>query len=182
LTFNFVSPRIGRYFNTNFSVLLINYIYNNWTTSTGVLAKPASMDALGNTIDFRAGIIDEDTMLQVTTLQGQTRVGQPDGNSGYLQTGQKEMSFLTQIFVTLKAESPTMGDTSDRLRVMEQELLNICGTYKQSNQTPGTDMYAIEDLIYDTGERIYMPEDDFDKTDWRSVHTIWLWYILADIT
>lgn len=160
--------------------MLINHIYNNWTTSTGVLAKPAQKDALDNTIDFRAGLIDEDTMLQVTALQGQTRIGQPDGSSGYLQTGQKAYSMLTQILVTLKAESPTMGDTSDRLRIMEQEILNICGTYKQSNQSGN--MRGIKDLIYDTGERVYMPEDDFSKSDWRSVHSIWLWYELTDIT
>ena len=82
--------------------------------------------------------------------------------------------------VTLKAETPIMGDTSDRLRIMEQELLNICGTYKQTNQTGN--MAGIKDLIYDQGDRQYMPEDEFDKTDWRSIHNIWLWYELVDIT
>jgi hypothetical protein len=183
MTFNFICPDFypQRYFNTNFSITLIDYIFDHWTTTTGMIAKPSTRAGQSNTIDFRAGIIDDNKQLQVTVLQGLTRIGQPNGSSGYLQVGQKAYSMLTQMQVTLKAESPVMGDTSDRLRIMEQELLNICGTYKQQSDTvPTKDIYGIKDLVYDTGERIYLPEDEFDKSDWRSIHSIWLWYELAD--
>jgi hypothetical protein len=160
--------------------MLIDHIFNNWTTSAGDLAKPSTREGQSNKIEFRAGIIDDNKMLQVTALQGLTRVGQPNGSSGYLQVGQKAYSMLTQMQVTLKAETPIMGDTSDRLRIMEQELLNICGTYKQTAQTGN--MAGIKDLIYDQGDRQYMPDDEFDKTDWRSIHNVWLWYELTDLT
>lgn len=160
--------------------MLTDYIFNNWTTTTGAVAKPSTKE--GTPFEFRPGIVDENAQLQVTVLQGLTRIGQPDGSSGYLQVGQKAQSFMTQMQVTTKAEALAMGDVSDRLRIMEQEVINICGTYKQTNQTPGTDISGIKDLVYDTGERIYLAEDEFDKTDWRSIHTIWLWYVLQDIT
>lgn len=159
--------------------MIAKHIFNNWSTTTGVLAKPSTQEGQTQELEFRAGFIDDSKQLQVTVLQGSTRVGMPDGSSGYLQTGQKHNSFLTQVTVTLRATANVMGDISDRLRTMERELINICMQYKQVNQTGN--MKGIKDLIYEMGDRIYMPEDEFDKSDWRSAHSILLWYTLADV-
>jgi len=183
LTFTTVVPELhelgGTYFTENFSVMIAKHIFNNWSTTTGVLAKPSAMEGQSQALEFRAGLIDDSKQLQVTVLQGNTRVGMPDGSSGYLQTGQKHNSFLTQVLVTLRATANVMGDISDRLRTMEYEILNICMSYKQTAQTGN--MKGIKDLIYETGDRVYLPDDEFDKSDWRSVHSIVLWYTLADV-
>lgn len=175
----YVVDQLDRYFNENFTVMLIKWIYDHWSITTGPLAKPATMEGRSNLIEFRTGIKSDLKTLQVLTLQGQTRIGQPNGESGYIGTGTNDASYLTQVLVTTKANSGTMNDTSEHLRLMEKELLQIVGLYLQTPKTPGTDMYGIKNIIYDTGDRQYEPTDDFDKSEWDSIHSIWLWYILT---
>lgn len=160
--------------------MLIKHIFDNWTSTTGDIAKPVTMEGQTQLIEFRTGIKSDLKQLQVLTLQGQTRIAQPNGDSGYLQVGQKAYSLMTQVLVTVKADNQVMNDTSENLRIMDQEILNICGTYKNSSKTG--DMVGIKDLVYDVGDRQYESEDDFDKSEWVSIHSVWLWYELIDIT
>ena len=179
MVLKYVVDGLDRYFNDNFTVMLIKWIYDHWSITTGDLAKPANMEGQDNKIEFRTGIKSDLKELQVLTLQGQTRVGQPDGSTGYIGTGTNDASFLTQVLVTTKADSGSMYDTSEHLRLMEKEIIEICGLYLQTPKTPNTDMFGIKNIVYDTGDRQYEPNDDFDKSEWDSIHSIWLWYVLV---
>lgn len=174
-----------RNFETNFAVLLLDYIYNNWpyTTLTGELSainKPAAKEGQNNLIEFRPGLPDLQSF-QVCTLQGRTKAQNPSGESPYLQTGNMQISLLTEVSVVTKAVIVGRDDRTGFLRLMDSAIMKICGQYKQTQQTPGSDMQGIKMLYYDQGDRQYAPNEQADKSDWSTIHQIWLWYILADI-
>lgn len=174
-----ICPELGTNFTENFSVMLINHIYNNWsyTTLTGDLAglnKPPVPSGQSNTIDFRAGIKDDFKTLQVTALQGRTLVVE------HLQVGYKSELMTTQILVRANAKIIGRDDVTDYLRYMNQEIGSICGRYKQVNQTGN--MAGIKDLIYEGNEYEYMPNDKSDKSDWGTIHSILMFYELRDIS
>ena len=85
----------------------------------------------------------------------------------------------TQIVATLRVQTLNLDDPDDVLDTMEEELQNICFQYKQSAQTG--DMKGIKDLIYERGRRLYMPSDQWDKSEWGSEHSIQMWYELHDV-
>jgi hypothetical protein len=172
-----VVPELGTNFTTNFTQMLIDYIYSQWsyTGLTGAeagLNKPGTPTGQSNYIEFRPGIRDDFKTLQVLALQGRTVVVQHE------QTGWKRESMTTQVWVTTLTKVIGKDDTSSLLRKMDQEIGRICGTYRQANQSSG-DMRGIKDLIYEGNDRIYGPKDAFDKSDWETRHSILMWYELA---
>ena len=172
-----VVPELQSNFTTNFAVMLINYIYDNWSLTglTGVeagLNKPAAKTGQANYIEFRPGIKDEFKTLQVLGLQGRTLVVKHE------QSGFKRQSMTTQVWITTLVKVMGKDDTSSLLRKMDQEVGRICGMYRQNNQVSG-DMRGIKDLIYEGNDRIYGPKDAFDKSDWETRHSILMWYELA---
>lgn len=173
-----VNTHLQRNFNSNFAVMLIDHIYNNWsyTTLTGAeegLNKPATRTGAGNYIEFRAGIEDEYKTLEVLALQGRTMV------VDHIQTGWKREIMTTQVWVTTKVKVAEIDDETSLLRLMDQEIGRICGMYRRINQTPGTDMYGINDLIYEGNDRVYGPKDQWNKSDWKTRHSILMLYELA---
>ena len=173
MAFTTVVPELGTYFTQSFSKMLINHIYNKWSTTTGNLAKPASMEGQTNLIEFKRGFPSEFKSLSVTAVQGITQVRE------YLQFGQKIVSMQTQVIVTLRVNTMGLDDPDDVLSKMEEELENICFQYQQ-NQSTGN-MAGIKDLIYEQGRREYMPSDSWDKSEWMSAHSIQMWYQLSDV-
>ena len=169
-----VVPELGTDFTSNFSIMLRDYIFAQWsyTGLTGVeigLNKPATPIGQTNTIEFRAGLKDDFKTLQVLCLQGRTVVQQ------HLQTGWKREAMTTQILVSTLIKVIGRDDTSSLLRKMDEEIVRICGMYRQSNQTSG-DMRGIKDLIYEGSDRIYGPRDQFDKSEWETRHSILMFY------
>ncbi len=175
-----ICPELGHNFQENFPVMLIDHIFTNWsyTTLTGInsgINKPSVPTSQTNTIDFRAGIDDDFKTLQVTALQGDTNIVE------HLHTGQKREILTTEIMVTCKAFIMGRDDVTGLLRLMDQEIGRICGQYKQMNQSG--EMAGIKDLMYQRGRRIYSisPVDMSDKSEWKTVHTILMWYELVDV-
>jgi len=175
-----VCPELGHNFQENFSVMLINHIFENWsyTTLTGdldALNKPTDPTAQTNYIDFRAGIDDDFKTLEVTALEGDTVVQEHNN------TGQKSQSMTTEVMVMCKAFIIGRDDTTGFLRMMNQEVQRICGQYKQINQTG--EMFGIKDLIYQRGRPQYSmnPVDRSDKSKWSVIHSILMWYELRDV-
>jgi len=85
----------------------------------------------------------------------------------------------TGVTVTLRVMLLSNEAPDDLLHDMEQELTRICGQYQQSQQVG--EMAGIKDLIYEGGERNYLPEDTWDKKEWSSTHLVQMWYQLNDI-
>lgn len=167
-------PELGHNFRENFAVMLIDYIYDNWsyTSLTGndvVLNKPASK--VGQYMEFRTGIKDDYKSLQVVGRQGRTVVVKHE------QAGWKRELMTTQIWVTTVAKVLGMGDVSNRLRLLDQEIGRVCGMYIQANSTG--EMAGIKDLIYEGNDRIYGPKEDFSKSDWESAHSVLMFYELV---
>ena len=180
-----ICPELGTNFTENFTVMLINHIYNNWsfTSETGILSglnKPAIITGQNNTIDFKPGIPDSFKTLQVCALQDDTEARQPNGASPYMMGGQRAISFMTQVNVITATKIMGRDDTTGLLRKMEQEIVRQCGQYKQGEQTGN--MAGIKQLFYGKGKRQYGPSDDSDKDDWSTVHAVVLWYELRDIS
>ena len=170
-----VVPELQTNFTTNFSVMLIDYIYSQWSYSglTGPesgLNKPATKTGQTNTIEFRPGLKDEFKTLQVLTRQGRTLVQEHKQDGSW-----KRQLMTTQVWVTTLVKVIGRDDTGSLLRKMDQKIEEICGMYAQANQTSG-DMRGIKDLIYEGNERVYGPKDTFDKSDWESVHSVLMWY------
>jgi hypothetical protein len=177
LTEVWVNPELQTNFTKNFAVMLIDYIYDQWsyTGLTGAevgLNKPATKTGQSTYIEFRPGIRDELKTLQVLALQGRTVV------VDHKQSGWKREEMTTQVWVTTLIKVQGRDDTGSLLRKMDQEIGRICGTYRQANQSSG-DMRGIKDLIYEGNDRIYGPKDAFDKSDWETRHSILMWYELA---
>jgi hypothetical protein len=175
-----VCPELGTNFTENFAVMAINHIFNNWsyTALTGELSglnKPTVPSGQTNTIDFRAGIDDDFKTLEVTCLQGDTNAIE------HHNIGQKRIEFTTEIMVTCKAFLIGRDDVKNFLKKMDDEIVRICGQYKQSAQTG--QMVGIKDWIYQRGRRVYniSPMDMSDKSEWKTLHTILMWYELADV-
>ncbi len=175
-----VVPELGHNFQENFTVMLINHIFNNWsyTTLTGdtdALNKPTDPSSQTNYIDFRAGFDDDFKTLEVTALEGDTVVQEQ------INTGQKRQSMTTEVMVTCKAFIIGRDDVTGFLRMMNQEVQRICGQYKQVNQTG--EMAGIKDLVYQRGRPQYSiaPPDRSDKSKWTTTHSILMWYELVDI-
>ena len=173
MTFNIVVAELGTYFTDTFSEMLINYIYNNWTTNTGDLAKPGTMTGESNTIEFRRGFPSDFKQLDVTAIEGETMADQ------IIQFGQKILTMKTQVIITLRVQALSQDDPDEILSIMEKELRNICLTYKQSAQSG--DMRGIKDLVYERARRVYLPSDTWDKSEWGSEHSIQMWYQLNDV-
>lgn len=172
-----VVPELQTNFTKNFAVMLIDYIYDQWsyTGLTGLevgLNKPATKIGQTTTIEFRPGIKDEFKTLQVLALQGRTLVVKHE------QSGWKRQYMTTQVWITTLAKVMGRDDTGSLLRKMDQEIGRICGTYRQINQTSG-DMRGIKDLIYEGNDRIYGPKDTFDKSDWETRHSVLMAYELV---
>lgn len=176
---DWVVPELGTNFTYSFSKMLIGYIYNNWSYTTGNLAKPATMQGQTNIIEFRTGLYSDFKDYQVLTLQGPTRRGLPNGQNPNLQIGQKHISFLTQVNVTFKVISIELNEP-DLLYDMEKELVRILGQYNQADQSG--DMRGIKDLFFDQGERQITVNEEFDKSDWRSIWPVTMWYTLQDVS
>jgi hypothetical protein len=154
--------------------MLIDYIYSKWTTSTGDLAKPATMQGQSNKIEFREGLVSDFKSLQVLTLEDRTQA------ITYEQTGQNRILLQTDVMVTVKAVTMPMN-VATYLNVMDQEIINIAGTYRSAVRA-GNGITGIKDLVYNGRQRIYKETDTFDKSDWRSVHSIGMLYELVDNT
>ena len=168
-----VVPELGHNFIDSFSKMLIEKIYDEWSFTTGYLAKPPTPQGQDNTIEFRRGIPGEFKSISVTTLQQRTVVRE------YIQLGQKMQSMQTGVTVTLRVMLREIGAPDDYLKKMEDELQRICGQYKQMNQVG--EYMGIKDLIYEGGERQYLPEDTWDKKERASTHLVQMWYELHDI-
>ena len=169
-----VVPELQTDFTENFAVTLINYIYAQWpyTGLTGLeegLNKPAEKTGHSNYIQFRPGIKDEVSNLQVLTKQGRTVVVEHN------QTGWKRELLTTQVWVTTLVKMVELDDTTSLLRKMDQAIHKICGTYRQVNQVSG-DMRGIKDLIYEGNDRVYGPKDAWNKSDWETNHSVLMWY------
>jgi hypothetical protein len=175
LTEVWVVPELGHNFTENFAVMLIDHIYNNWsyTGLTGGeegLNKPPTRTGSPNYIEFRAGIEDEYKTLEVLALQGRTVV------VDHLHTGWKRESMTTQVWVTTKIKVAEIDDETSLLRKMDQEVGRICGMYRQANQSG--EMRGIKDLIYEGNDRLYGTKDQWNKSDWKTRHSILMWYEL----
>jgi hypothetical protein len=133
------------------------------------------MQGQNNKIEFRTGLKSDFKSLQVTTVQGRTVVQE------HLGMGSSRDLMNTEVIVTLRASTMT-PNIAQYLGTMEQELMNIVGTYKQSAQSVGTDMSGIKWLRYEQGQRIYNELEDYTKSDWRSQHSVVMIYELVDIT
>lgn len=171
-----VCPELGHNFTENFSVMLINHIYDNWsyTGLTGAeegLNKPTEKTGQSNYIEFRPGLKDDFKTLQVLTMQGRTVV------VDHIQTGWKRESMTTQVWVTTLIKVAEIDDQTSLLRKLDQEIGRICGTYRQSNQTG--EMAGIKDLIYEGNDRVFGPKDQWNKSDWETRHSVLMWYELA---
>lgn len=171
-----VCPELGHNFTENFSVMLINHIYDNWsyTGLTGAeegLNKPAEKTGQSNYIEFRPGLKDDFKTLQVLTMQGRTVV------VDHIQTGWKRESMTTQVWVTTLIKVAEIDDQTSLLRKLDQEIGRICGTYRQINQTG--EMAGIKDLIYEGNDRVFGPKDQWNKSDWETRHSVLMWYELA---
>ena len=173
MTFTVIVPELNAYFTDTFSEMMINHIYNNWTTNTGDLAKPGTMTGEANTIEFRRGFPSEFKQLDVTAIEGETMADQ------IIQFGQKILTVKTQVIVTVRVQALSQDDPDEILSKMEQELRNICLSYKQSAQSG--DMRGIKDLVYERARRVYLPSDTWDKSEWGSEHSIQMWYQLNDV-
>jgi hypothetical protein len=176
LTEVWVVPELGTDFTENFSVMLIDYIYNNWpyTSETGLLEglnKPAAKSGQSNYIEFRAGIKDDFKTLQVLTRQGRTVT------VNHMQTGWKRESMTTQVWVTTLIKVAEIDDSTPLLRKLDQAVAKICGMYRQSNQTGN--MAGIKDLIYEGNDRVYGTKDQWNKSDWMTNHSVLMFYELA---
>jgi len=168
-----IVPELEHNFIDSFSKMMIDYIYDNWSITTGNAAKPATPTGQSNYIEFRRGIPGEFKSISVTTLQQKTLVRE------IIQFGQKIQMMQTSVTVTLRVMLLTNNSPDDLLHDMEQELTRICGQYQQSQQVG--EMAGIKDLIYEGGERNYLPEDTWDKKEWSSTHLVQMWYQLNDI-
>lgn len=168
-----VVPELGHNFIDSFSKMLIDKIYEDWSFTTGYLAKPVTPQGQTQSIEFRRGIPGEFKSISVTTLQQRTVVRE------YIQLGQKIQSMQTGVTVTLRVMLRDIDAPDDYLTDMEQELQRICGQYQQANQVG--ELAGIKDLIYEGGERQYLPEDTWDKKEWASTHLVQMWYQLNDI-
>lgn len=173
MAFTVIVPELGAYFTDTFSEMIINHIYNNWTTNTGDLAKPGTMTGEFNTIEFKRGFPGEFKQLDVTAIEGETNLQQ------VIQTMQKIVMMTTQVIVTVRVQALQADDPDELLSIMEKEIKNICFQYKQTAQSG--DMRGIKDLIYERGRRVYLPNDSWDKSEWGSEHSIQMWYQLADV-
>jgi len=176
LTEVWVVPELGTNFTENFSVMLINHIYNNWsyTSLTGGeegLNKPSTATGQSNYIEFRAGNKDDFKTLQVLTKKGRTVVVK------HIQDGWKREVMTTQVWVTTLVKVAEIDDSTSLLRLMDQEIGRICGMYIQSNQTGN--MAGIKDLIYEGSDAIYGPKDQWNKSDWGTNHSVLMFYELA---
>lgn len=175
LTEDWICPELGHNFEENFAVMLINHIFNNWpyTGLTGQeegLNKPATATGAGNYIEFRAGIEDEYKTLEVLALQGRTVT------VDHINNGWKNDIFTTQVWVTTKIKVAEIDDSTTLLRRLDQAVSKICGMYRQASQTG--EMRGIKDLIYEGNDRIYGPKDQWNKSDWKTRHSILMWYQL----
>jgi len=168
---SFIVPELGTSFPNSFAKMLIDYIYLRWSYTTGVLAKPVAMQGQTQELEFRTGMVSDFKSLQITTLQGPTQVKE------IIQTGQKRYSMLTMVAVTLRVSLLQRDSPDPILSDMEKEIRRLCGQYQVSNGMTG-----IKDLIYDGGDRQYMTTDSFDKSDWRSIEKVWMWYEYADVS
>lgn len=175
MVLTWIVPELGNAnFTDTFSKMIKNYIYDQWSFTTGNLAKPASPTGQSNLIEFRRGFPSDLKSLSVTVVQGRTQVRE------YMQFGQKIQSMQTQVIVTLRVQTLNQDDPDDVLALMEDELVRICGQYQQSAQVSG-DMRGVKDLIYEAGERQYLPNDTWDKSEYASMHSILVWYQLSDV-
>ena len=170
-----VVPELQTDFTENFSVMLINYIYSKWsfTGLTGLeegLNKPAEKSGHSNYIQFRPGIKDEVSNLQVLTKQGRTVTVEHKVDGSW-----KRELRTTQVWVTTLVKMVELDDTTSLLRKMDQEIDRICGMYQQSAIVSG-DMRGIKDLIYEGNDRVYGPRDSWQKSDWETNHSILMWY------
>lgn len=159
--------------------MLINHIYANWpyTSETGLLEglnKPTDIQGQNNYIEFRAGNRDSFKTLQVLTKQGRTVTVKHSVDGGF-----KREQMTTQVWVTTLVKVEGIGDYTPLLRKLDQAITQICGMYRQANQTPGTDMYGIKDLVYEGNDPEYGRKDQWDKSDWILNHSILMWYELV---
>ena len=149
--------------------MLIDYTFNNWSITTGSLAKPATAQGQSNLLEFRRGFPSEFKMLSVTALQGRTETREIE------QLGQKRLSMGTQVILTLRVQTMAQNEPDDILTDMEHEISRQAGTYIP-NSIPG-----IKDLIFEKSERQYLPSDEWDKSEWVEATSILMWYELVDV-
>lgn len=162
----FIVPETNTDFTSTLEGLLIQYIYDKWSFTTGDIAKPTTFPS-SDKLSFRVGFFDFSRPYEVNCLQTETV-------PTWWDNGRRRVQLLTTVEVHLRMDRIDRDaiKADPQLAQMEFEIMRIALQYNKSTQ----DIPGIKDLIWIGQSRNYNVSDEYSLTDWRSIVRINMQY------
>jgi hypothetical protein len=157
-----VVPELGEDFEDDYEEILIDYIFDNWSISDPV--KPAEKETLGAPIKFHVGFFDFNRPYEIVALQGQSIPTE------ILDNGRR-YEIVTNVEVGIRMRRLSKNKPDPQLKNMEKEVKRIVMDYVNLK-----DIAGIKNMLWNGQERVYQGNDDYAKSDWRSIVRINLQY------